>query len=98
MRILVALRSARSADVVVEVHDNSAGPVVKLLGIVVDEARPAFFTLYLPPLEDWLPALSFLDEQTRSRVDDVAFYPRLRDAIVARFLEARDRCALAAAA
>ena len=91
MRIEIALRPTGSADVAIVVQDNSGGPPVKLGGIVVEEARPGFFTLQLPPLEDWRPALSFLDDDLRARVDDVGFYDRLRDAVVARFVEARKR-------
>ena len=89
MRVLITLNPEGGGAAVVEVKDSSGGPVVKLHGISVDEARPGFFTLQLPPVEDWLAALSFLDDAARARVDDVAFYERLRDMVVARYVEAR---------
>lgn len=86
-------RRGRCADVVVELVDNSGGPAVRLDGITLEEQRPGFFALHLPPLEDWLPALSFLDDDARARVDDVGFYEALRDAAVARFRLTPDRAA-----
>jgi site-specific recombinase XerD len=94
MRLGLVLRAEGGADVAVELADSSGGPTVRLSGIVVHEPRPGFFSLHLPPLEDWAPALSFLDDELRARVDDVGFYERLRDAVVARFVEVRGRRAL----
>ncbi|MDP2345817.1 MAG: tyrosine-type recombinase/integrase [Deltaproteobacteria bacterium] len=94
MRIAVALRPSGGADVLIELTDSSGGPTVRLDGIVVDESRPGFYSLHLPPLEDWAPALSYVDDKLRARVDDVGFYERLRDAVVGRFVEVRGRRAL----
>ena len=98
MRIALTLRSAGAADVVVELQDASGGPTIQLRGIHVTEARLGFFALHLPAAEDWQPALSFLDAAARARVEDVAFYERLRDAVVARFCAARSQPCLPPAA
>lgn len=86
MRIALTLRDDRVGEAVVELHGKGDAPAIKLGGIEVEEARAGFFTLRLPPAEDWAPALSFLDDDARARVDDVSFYERLRDAVVARFV------------
>jgi integrase/recombinase XerD len=91
MRVAVT-RDGSHATVVVELTDTSGGPTVRLDGITLVEQRAGFFALHLPPADDWAPALSFLDDDARARVEDVSFYERLRDAAVARF------CALAPAA
>lgn len=86
-RMRIALRRAgNAADVDVELSDLHGGPAVRLTGIRVEEQRPGFFSLQLPPAEDWAPALSFLDDDARARVEAVDFYERLRDAVIARFI------------
>jgi hypothetical protein len=90
MRLRLTMRpSGRAADVVVELADNSGGPAVQLKGIEVEEARPGFYTLRLPPADDWAPAVSFLDDDARARVADVGFYEGVRDAVIARFAARR---------
>jgi site-specific recombinase XerD len=71
-------------------------PEVRLEGIVVREPRPGFLALELPPLEDWLPALSFCDDEIRARFEDAAFYERLRDELARRWVAAPVPRALAA--
>lgn len=88
MRLQLTRRDA-VVDVVVDLVDNTGGPAIRLTGITLSEPRPGYFALSLPPLEEWQPALSFLDDDARARVDDPAFYEALRDAAVARFREAR---------
>lgn len=97
MRLALRLTARDAADVVVELQDGAGSPTVALAGIAVREARPGFFTLQLPPAEDWQPALSFLDADARARVDDVVFYERLRDAVVARFCALRGSAPILAA-
>ncbi len=84
MRLLLR-RVGNAADVVVELIDNSGSPAIRLSGITLEEQRPGFFALHLPPLEEWQPALSFLDAKARAHVDDAAFYEHVRDAAIERF-------------
>jgi site-specific recombinase XerD len=88
LRVRLAARTdgrtdGRSADVEVAVSDGEV--TVVLDGMVVEEQRPGFFALHLPPLESWQTRLSFLSAEAQSRVDDAAFYERLRDHVVQRF-------------
>jgi integrase/recombinase XerD len=61
-------------------------PEVPLEGIVVREPRPGFIALELPPLEEWQPALSFCDDDVRTRVEEASFYEALRDELARRWL------------
>ncbi len=60
-------------------------PSVTLPGIVVREPRRGFLALELPPLEDWAPALSYVDDHVRARFEEAEFYEGLRAAIAQRW-------------
>jgi site-specific recombinase XerD len=61
-------------------------PEVTLGGIVVREPRRGFLALELPPLEDWAPTLSFVDDAVRARFEEAEFYESLRGAIAQRWM------------
>jgi site-specific recombinase XerD len=86
MRLALKRTGKHVADIVVELSDLRGGPAVRLAGIRLEEMRPGFFALHLPPAEDWTIAISFLDDEARDRIDTPDFYEALRDAAIVRFL------------
>lgn len=72
-------------------------PSVTLPGIVVREPRRGFLALELPPLEDWAPALSYVDDHVRARFEEAEFYEGLRAAIAQRWMrDSGEACPAAA--
>jgi len=65
-------------------------PDVTLDGIRVTEQRAGFIGIELPPLEAWDDALRWIEPAARSRLEDAAFYERLRDAIATRWAHVRE--------
>ena len=80
--VMKGVGAARRGEVTLVVRGE---PSVTLTGIVVREPRRGFLALELPPLEDWGPALSYVDEQVRARFDEAEFYEGLRAAIAQRW-------------
>lgn len=58
-----------------------------LVGIQVNEERPGFWAMRIPPLEEWENTLSRLPRSDRRLLDEAEFYERLRE----RVLEAVER-------
>lgn len=82
-RLRLAFRPReRSADVDVLIRGD---PDVLLDGVHLDEPRPGFLTLSLPPLEAWTDRLAWLPREVRERVEEGSFYENLLEAIRSRW-------------
>lgn len=84
MRIAWTARDAHSADVRVCIRGD---PDIVLDGIVIEESRPGFLGLRLPPLEEWSERLRWLPREVQARIADGSFYERLRDVLRSRWAE-----------
>jgi len=73
-----------TADVTIEIVNNQQP--VRLPGIVVQEARPGWITLEVPPTEAWETPLSVLSSNQRQRIESPGFYETLQRHIGHRFL------------
>ncbi len=58
---------------------------VYFTGIRVQESRPGFLTLQIPPLEAWEEPLRWLTQGQRERFEEPEFYELLQREITARF-------------
>ena len=89
LRIELTARAAnpnepRSADVTLTVLTD--GRQLQLTGIVVQEARPGWLSMDLPPQEAWQEPLRCLTATQRERIESPDFYELLRQQIGQRFL------------
>ena len=64
---------------------NPDGPLY-FTGIRIEETRPGFATLRIPPLEDWQKPHSWLTRQQQERFKTPEFYELLRRQITQRFM------------
>ncbi len=76
----------RTADVTVFLRGPN--PVV-LRGIEIEEQRPGWLCMRLPPEGDWRRALAALPAETRALVENEDFYERLRNAVASAFVKAK---------
>lgn len=74
----------RIADVTVAVRGSKS---VLLTGIEMEEQRPGWLCMRLPPEADWQRALSVLKPGERSCFQDGEFYERLRAAVATAFVK-----------
>lgn len=68
----------------VTIQIQSAGTPVYLTGIRATESRPGFWTLQIPPHEDWAAAMQQLSALQRERMTEPEFYASLQNAITNR--------------
>jgi site-specific recombinase XerD len=73
-----------TADVKIVIVNNQQP--VRLPGVVVQEARPGWITLEVPPIEAWEEPLSVLSSSQRQRIESPEFYETLQRHIGRRFL------------
>ena len=73
-----------TADVTIVIV-NEQQPI-RLTGVVVQESRPGWVTLEVPPTEAWEEGLSGLSAQQRQRIESPEFYETLQRHIGHRFL------------
>ncbi len=73
-----------TADVTIMILNNQQ-PVC-LHGVVVQEARPGWITLEIPPIEAWEELLSVLSSARRERIESPEFYETLQRHIGRQFL------------
>ncbi|SMP54781.1 Site-specific recombinase XerD [Neorhodopirellula lusitana] len=71
----------------VTVEIKTASRRLFLTGIRATESRPGFWTLSIPPLENWREEISRLDTRQRSVVVEAEFYEFLRSSIGCRLRE-----------
>jgi integrase/recombinase XerD len=81
---LVGRDQARAALVI-----PTAQPLVRLDGIAIEETRPGWYSIDLPPLETWAPGMTRLSVAQRERLQEPEFYERLRELLVERYLRLR---------
>ena len=89
MRLEVRLRPplathVPTADVMITIISNTQA--IDLPGVVVQEARPGWITLDVPPTETWEPMLQRLPTRQRERVESAEFYETLQRHVGQRFL------------
>ena len=58
---------------------------VYFTGIRVEETRPGYVTLHIPPSEDWAESAKWLNRDQRQRFEDAEFYELLQRQITRRF-------------
>jgi site-specific recombinase XerD len=76
----------RTSDVTVFLR----GPVpVVLAGIEVEEQRPGWLCMRLPPEGDWKRSLARLPAEARATLESEDFYERLRNAVAAAFVKGK---------
>ena len=73
-----------TADVTIVILGNQEP--VRLQGVVVQEARPGWITLEIPPTEAWEEPLSVLSSSQRQRIESPEFYETLQRHIGRGFL------------
>ena len=76
---------ARSAKVTIAVQTPECP--VYFTGIRVQESRPGFVTLEIPPLEAWEEPLRWLPRDQRERFEEAEFYEMLQQKITDRFCQ-----------
>jgi hypothetical protein len=75
---------AHSADVVLTILTDTRP--IRLSGIVVQEPRPGWVTLEVPPLEAWAEPLRWVTPSERDRIESPQFFQLLQGVLTNRYL------------